>query len=139
MGLRDDDPLLIAERSREIRIDTGEEALHRVNDAIEETDVTTELDYLRAVKTIIQHGQADWFDAVRAMDEEPPDHSVDEEAIAEELAELESNLPDEVRDEFDDEDDLLEMLEGIREEKEVIEAAMEMDHSEFLQGDDEEE
>lgn len=43
MGSRDDEPLLIAERDREIRID----------EAIEESDVTTEIDYLRAVKKIV--------------------------------------------------------------------------------------
>lgn len=162
MGLRDDDPILIAERTQEIRIDTSEEALQRIEREIDERDVTTELDYLRAVRKVIQYGQAQWFDAQRAIDTEPPSHSVDEEALEREVAELErelaeergetvdqdeigdelrgieQRLPDEMTEGLSDEE-LRELLVEIRAEKEAFREAMQLDTAQFLQGDDEEE
>jgi len=163
MGSRDDDPLLIAEREREIRIDTGEEALQRIEREIDERDVTTELDYLRAVRKVIQYGQADWFDAALANDEQPPDpdtvdeevlerevaqlerelveergETVDQDEFADELRDIEERLPDEMTAGLSDEE-LRELLVEVHEEKEAFRAAMKLDTTKFLQDDVDEE
>lgn len=93
MRSRDDEPLLIVERTQEIRIDTGHESLSRIEDAIEESDAPGEIDYLQAVKRVVQYGQAEWFDAGTATDTEPADPArIDEEELSVELAELEADM-----------------------------------------------
>lgn len=64
--------------------------------------------------------------------------TVDKEALAEALRDIEEELSDVVIEELSG-NELRELLCEIREQKEEFEAAMEMDHSEFLQDDAEEE
>lgn len=62
---------------------------------------------------------------------------VDEEAIGAELAEIEDALSDKVRDDCSD-DELRELLEGVRREKEAFQKAMDLDSAGMFQDDDEE-
>lgn len=60
--------------------------------------------------------------------------TINKDALGEELEEIEENLPQELKEDRTDEE-LQELVVGLREEKEAFEKAMEIDTSELLQDD----
>lgn len=146
----------------ELVIYTGDGAIERVNDVAHDREERAEITYLNALRKIIRHDQAPWFNVENARDEEPVEpREIDDEALTEELEELEaelaeeredtidkaalgeelrsieSNLPGEISDELSDEE-LRELLCEIWRDKQEFEAAMDLDTSELLQDDEEE-
>lgn len=172
-GTDNDAQLPVEHRGDTLRIDTSEAAIEQINDVAHERNERAEITYLIALRKVIRHAQAPWFDAEAAIDHEPVEpatideeaveaelkeleeeledekregtgiyadgesaDTIDKDALGEELRDIEQNQPTRISDDLSD-DELRELLSEIRRETEAFRAAMEIDTSQFLQGDEE--
>lgn len=157
----DDRSLPVQRNGDELVITVSEDAIDAINDVADERDERAEITFLSALRKVIRHAQADWFDERRAIDEEPVEppeideealaeelneleeelaeereDTIDKEALADELSDIEENLPASIRDDLSD-DKLRELITGIQREKQAFEAAMELDTEDLIQDSEE--